>query len=119
MFGKLVRQAYRYHEVKTVAEYNQLISSLKTPFVVDFYASWCGPCKSLWPVITKRESESNGKWTIIKVDIDLEELASIVNDHQVTGVPTLAFYKEGQKTFQRAGFADDAAFKKLEEKYLS
>lgn len=73
----------------------------------------------LWPVIQKRESESKGKWAVIKVDIDLEELAPIVNDHQVTGVPTLAFYTGTQKLYQRVGFADDAAFKKLEEKYLA
>lgn len=42
-----------------------------------------------------------------------------MNDHSVTGVPTLAFYKGTEKVYQRVGFADDAAFKKLEEKYLA
>jgi hypothetical protein len=52
------------------------------------------------------------------VDVDLEELAEIVNAHSVSGVPTLAFYKGEQKLFQRSGYVDDAGFKNLEEKYL-
>lgn len=119
MLHRAVRNIFKYHEVKTLAEFNTLVASIKTPYVLDFYASWCGPCKMLWPVVQKRESESNGKWTLIKVDIDIEDLANIVNDHQIVGVPTLAFYKDNKKIYQRTGFADDAAFKKLEEKYLA
>lgn len=42
----------------------------------------------------------------------------MVNEHSVSGVPTLAFYKGSQKLYQRSGYVDDAGFKKLEEKYL-
>lgn len=72
----------------------------------------------LWPIISKVEQENAGKWTIIKLDIDQEGLAEIVENHQVSGVPTLAFYKGNQKVYQRAGFADDKAFKDLVNKYL-
>lgn len=108
----------RYHSVKNMEEYKSIVSGLKTPYVVDFTASWCGPCKMLWPVLEKREAEASGKWTIIKVDVDLEELSEVVNDHSVSGVPTLAFYKGNQKLFQRSGYVDDAGFKKLEAQYL-
>jgi thioredoxin 1 len=113
MFKKILGNAYRFHAVKDMAELNKLLPTIKTPYVLDFTASWCGPCKMLWPVISKREAEANGKWTIVKIDVDLEELAEVVTAHQVAGVPTLAFYKDNQKIYQRSGFSDDAAFREL------
>ena len=38
------------------------------PAIIDFYADWCGPCKMMWPIISKFESENGGKWMLIKVD---------------------------------------------------
>ena len=107
-----------FHEVKTMQEYTKLTSELKTPYVVDFYASWCGPCKMLWPVLSKLESENGGKWTIIKVDIDEEGVGELIEQHQVAGVPTLAFYKNNSLSHQHTGFVNDADFKKLETQHL-
>jgi thioredoxin-like negative regulator of GroEL len=72
----------------------------------------------LWPLLETMEKQSEGKWTVVKVDIDLEELSEAVNAHSVSGVPTLAFYKGEKKLHQQSGYVDKAALKKLEEKYL-
>ena len=85
---------------------------------MDFFADWCGPCKMLWPIISKLESENGGKWVIIKVDIDQEALLDLVERHQIQGVPTLAFYKGAQKNHQKTGFVNEAQFNELEKKYL-
>jgi thioredoxin 1 len=93
MFTSITRLAFRAHAVKNMAEFKKIVGDLKTPYVLDFYADWCGPCKMLTPIITKLEEDSKGKWTLIKVNVDEEELAELVDKHQVQGVPTLAFYK--------------------------
>ena len=43
-----------YHTVKTMEEYQKIVANIKTPYLVDFYADWCGPCKVVWPLIDKR-----------------------------------------------------------------
>lgn len=56
---------------------------------------------------------------MIKINVDEEELAEVVNAHQVTGIPLLAFYdKEGKLLNKRAGYVDDQGFRSLESKYL-
>lgn len=92
---------------------------MKTPYVLDFYASWCGPCKTLWPVVSKLEGESAGKWTLIKIDVDNEDLNDIVSKHNITGVPTLAFYKGTNKVYQKVGLPNEADLKGLIEKHLN
>ena len=93
MLKGISRLAPKYHSVKNMEEFNKVVAGLKTPYVLDFYADWCGPCKMLTPIITKLETESEGKWTLIKVNIDEEGIFDLVDRHQVAGVPTLAFYK--------------------------
>lgn len=72
----------------------------------------------LWPIVSKLENESAGKWTLIKIDVDNEDLSDIVSKHNIIGVPTLAFYKGTQKLYQKTGVPSEADFKTFEEKYL-
>lgn len=94
------------------------MEGLKTPYIIDFYADWCGPCKVLGPILEKREANSGGKWTLIKVNVDNGELEELVTEHQVAGIPMLAYYKGGQKVFETVGSTSDAGLKKLEEEHL-
>lgn len=69
--------------------------------LVDFYAEWCGPCKMLMPVLESIED----KIDIIKVDIDnFEKLAF---EHRIMSVPTLVFFKDGEKVKELVGFRDE------------
>lgn len=69
--------------------------------LVDFYAEWCGPCKMLMPVLESIEDKIN----IIKVDIDkFEDLAL---EYRIMSVPTLMFFKDGEKVKELVGFRDE------------
>jgi thioredoxin 1 len=70
--------------------------------VVDFFATWCGPCKMLAPVLEGLSSEMEGKAKFIKVDID--QSLDLANEFQISSVPTMIIFKDGQKAEQLIGF---------------
>lgn len=72
------------------------------PVLVDFHASWCGPCQMLAPVISELAGEMNGQLKILKVDIDKNQQFS--RKLNVKGVPTLMLYKNGEVVWRKSGF---------------
>ena len=71
-----------------------LDASLKTPILVDFWATWCGPCKSLGPILEKLAADYNGAFTLAKVDVDKEQ--QLAAYFQIRSVPTVMLLKDGQ-----------------------
>lgn len=70
--------------------------------LVDFFATWCGPCKMLAPVLEELSSQYEGKAAIVKVDVDQEqELASRFG---VMSIPTMVLFKNGEAVKQVVGF---------------
>ncbi|MDB8792694.1 thioredoxin [Romboutsia sp. 1001216sp1] len=71
--------------------------------VVDFFATWCGPCKMLSPIIDSLAEEMKDSVKFIKVDAD--ESVNILQEYGVAGLPTIAIFKEGQKQDMIVGFS--------------
>jgi thioredoxin 1 len=72
------------------------------PVLVDFYATWCGPCKMLGPVLEALAQQYQGRATIVKVDID--ESPELAERFGITAVPTLMVFKGGQRVQQTQGY---------------
>ena len=81
--------------------FNELISDPNTPVLVDFYADWCGPCKTMSPIVQQVASQYNGKVKVIKVNIDSNQAAAA--QYRVQGVPTFILFRQGQQVWRQSG----------------
>ncbi len=83
--------------------------------IVDFFATWCGPCKMLTPIIDKLAEQFDGKVKIVKVDID--ESPELAQEYKVMSVPTVIFLKNGEVLETLIGVQNNAKLVELIEKY--
>lgn len=75
-----------------------------TPVLVDFYATWCGPCKAMAPIIDELGKELNGKARILKIDVDKNKYTAA--KYGVQSIPTLVIFKNGKVIWRHAGMLD-------------
>lgn len=85
--------------------------------VVDFFATWCGPCKMLSPIIDNLAKEMKDSVKFIKVDAD--ESRKILEEYGVTALPTIAIFKDGQKQDTIVGFSPKEVLAERIENCLS
>ena len=83
-----------------MSKFNELING-NTPVLVDFYATWCAPCKQLSPIIEEVAVDMKGKVKVIKIDIDKNPAAAQV--YQIRGVPTMILFKSGKLLWKQSG----------------
>jgi thioredoxin 1 len=89
----------------------QEIISQDKPVLVDFYATWCGPCKMQSPILDELKSQVGDSVSIIKVDVDKNQAAA--SQFQVMGVPTLILFRSGQIRWRQSGVVPAAELKRI------
>ena len=81
-------------------KFSEVIKSEK-PVLVDFFATWCGPCKMMTPILHELKAAMGEKITILKIDVDKNPEVS--SQFQVQGVPTLIIFKQGRVAWRQSG----------------
>jgi thioredoxin 1 len=81
------------------------------PTLVDFFAEWCGPCKTLFPILEEVKSEMGSAANVIKIDVDKNASASQV--YQIRSVPTLIIFKNGKPVWRQSGVLQKKELVKL------
>ena len=80
--------------------FQDIIKSEK-PVLIDFFATWCGPCQMLGPILKQVKDSLGERISIIKIDVDKnQEIASV---YQVRGVPTMILFQKGQQLWRQSG----------------
>lgn len=73
------------------------------PVLVDFHATWCGPCHTQAPILKEVSADMKGKARIIKIDVDKNQ--PLAQQYQVRSIPTLILFKNGEPVWRQAGVA--------------
>ena len=79
---------------KQFSSFQELLEASKTPVLVDFYATWCGPCQMMSPILEQVGASLRDRVQVVKIDTD--RYPNIASQYQIHALPTLVLFKNGQ-----------------------
>lgn len=89
-------------KVLTVKEFKDMVENAEKPMLVDFFASWCGPCKMFSPILEDIESEHSDSLEVLKIDID--KCPELAREYNIMSVPTVTVFEGGEQKCTETGF---------------
>jgi thioredoxin 2 len=90
--------------ITSEGQFDDIVSGARVPVLVDFWAPWCGPCRTVAPEVKKTAANLAGKALVLKVDTD--ELGDLAQRYQVSSIPNFAVFSGGRLMRQRSGAVD-------------
>jgi len=101
----------------TDVNFNELVSTAKMPVLLDFYASWCGPCKVLGPVIDELAEEYEGRALVAKVNTEVNPQLS--QYFKIKSIPTIMFINKGKVVERYQGLVSKPNLEEILDAYIS
>ena len=98
-----------------MSTFQQIIQDPK-PVLIDFYATWCGPCKMMPPILTQLKEKMGENLRIIKIDVDKNP--EVASKYQIRGVPTLMLMRESKVLWNQSGVQEVNVLKQTIEQHL-
>lgn len=102
--------------VLTKGNFDEVVVRANKPVLVDFWASWCGPCRAVAPVMEELANDYEGKAVIAKVNVDEE--GDLSAKFRVMSIPTIILFKDGQAVDKVVGARPKSEFAKLLDKNI-
>ena len=103
--------------VGTAANFGAEVLESPVPVVVDFWATWCGPCRMVSPILDELANEYQGKVKVVKVNVDEERELS--GKYQIQAIPTIMFFKDGKMVDRVVGAESKASLARRFDKLSS
>ena len=103
-------------EILTSESFKEKVTEAKGTVLVDFFATWCGPCKMIAPAVEQLAAEYEGKAAVYKLDVD--EAQDVAMQYGIMSIPTLVFFKDGQEAERIRGALSKAELAEALERNL-